>query len=75
MLEAARAYWQALPPQRRDAFRFLHVSTDEVYGSLEDEGAFVEETRYDPSSPYSSLRWRRTTWSRLGLETLRLPRL
>ena len=54
MLEAARAYWQALPPERRDAFRFLHVSTDEVYGSLEDEGAFVEETRYDPSSPYSA---------------------
>ena len=54
MLEAARAYWQALAPQRRDAFRFLHVSTDEVYGSLEDEGAFVEETRYDPSSPYSA---------------------
>ena len=54
MLEAARAYWQALPPQRRDAFRFLHVSTDEVYGSLKDEGAFVEETRYDPSSPYSA---------------------
>ncbi|HEY6518827.1 MAG TPA: dTDP-glucose 4,6-dehydratase [Roseiarcus sp.] len=54
MLEAARAYWQALPPGRRDAFRFLHVSTDEVYGSLEDEGAFVEETRYDPSSPYSA---------------------
>ena len=54
MLEAARAYWQALLPQRRDAFRFLHVSTDEVYGSLEDEGAFVEETRYDPSSPYSA---------------------
>ncbi len=54
MLEAARAYWQTLAPQRRDAFRFLHVSTDEVYGSLEDEGAFVEETRYDPSSPYSA---------------------
>jgi dTDP-glucose 4,6-dehydratase len=54
MLEAARAYWQSLPPQRRDAFRFLHVSTDEVYGSLDDEGAFVEETRYDPSSPYSA---------------------
>jgi dTDP-glucose 4,6-dehydratase len=54
MLEAARSYWQALPPQGREAFRFLHVSTDEVYGSLEDEGAFVEETRYDPSSPYSA---------------------
>jgi dTDP-glucose 4,6-dehydratase len=54
MLEAARSYWQALRPERRDVFRFLHVSTDEVYGSLEDEGAFVEETRYDPSSPYSA---------------------
>jgi dTDP-glucose 4,6-dehydratase len=54
MLEAARAYWQTLPAPQRDAFRFLHVSTDEVYGSLEDEGAFVEETRYDPSSPYSA---------------------
>jgi dTDP-glucose 4,6-dehydratase len=54
MLEAARAYWQTLPAPRREAFRFLHVSTDEVYGSLEDEGAFVEETRYDPSSPYSA---------------------
>jgi dTDP-glucose 4,6-dehydratase len=54
MLEAARAYWQTVPAPRRDAFRFLHVSTDEVYGSLEDEGAFVEETRYDPSSPYSA---------------------
>ena len=54
MLEAARAYWQALPGPRRDAFRFLHVSTDEVYGSLGPDGAFVEETRYDPSSPYSA---------------------
>ena len=54
MLEAARAYWRALPAPRRDAFRFLHVSTDEVYGSLEHDGAFVEETPYDPSSPYSA---------------------
>ena len=54
MLEAARAYWQALPAQRREGFRFLHVSTDEVYGSLGTDGAFVEETPYDPSSPYSA---------------------
>jgi len=54
LLEAARAYWRALPSSRRDGFRFLHVSTDEVYGSLGEEGAFVEETRYDPSSPYSA---------------------
>jgi len=54
MLEAARAYWQALKAPRREAFRFLHVSTDEVFGSLEHDGAFVEETAYDPSSPYSA---------------------
>ena len=40
--------------QRKDAFRFLHVSTDEVYGSLGDDGLFTEETPYDPSSPYSA---------------------
>src|SRR5271157_5038245 len=54
MLEAARAYWLGLAPDRRDSFRFLHVSTDEVYGSLSDQGLFVEETPYDPSSPYSA---------------------
>jgi dTDP-glucose 4,6-dehydratase len=54
LLETARAYWRGLPEPRRDSFRFLHVSTDEVYGSLGDDGAFVEETAYDPSSPYSA---------------------
>lgn len=54
MLEAARDYWKALPPARADAFRFLHVSTDEVYGSLGDDGAFREDTPYDPRSPYSA---------------------
>ncbi len=54
MLEAARAYWLALRPPRREGFRFLHVSTDEVYGSLGEEGLFVETTPYDPSSPYSA---------------------
>jgi dTDP-glucose 4,6-dehydratase len=54
MLEAARAHWQALSSSERDAFRFLHVSTDEVYGSLSENASFVEETRYDPSSPYSA---------------------
>jgi len=54
MLEAARAYWQGLPDSRRDAFRFLHVSTDEVYGSLGADGLFHETTAYDPSSPYSA---------------------
>lgn len=54
VLEAARAYWSALPDGERDAFRMLHVSTDEVYGSLGAEGLFHEETPYDPSSPYSA---------------------
>lgn len=54
LLEAARAYWDSLPTQRQDSFRFLHVSTDEVYGSLGAEGLFHETTPYDPSSPYSA---------------------
>lgn len=54
MLDAARAYWMALDSERKRAFRFLHVSTDEVYGSLGAEGMFREETPYDPSSPYSA---------------------
>jgi dTDP-glucose 4,6-dehydratase len=54
LLETARAYWSALPSKNKEIFRFLHVSTDEVYGSLGSEGLFVEETVYDPSSPYSA---------------------
>jgi len=54
MLEAARAYWSALPADERDLFSFLHVSTDEVYGSLGADGLFEETTPYDPSSPYSA---------------------
>ncbi len=54
LLEAARRYWESLPPARRDGFRFLHVSTDEVYGSLGEEGLFSETTPYDPRSPYSA---------------------
>jgi dTDP-glucose 4,6-dehydratase len=54
LLEAARDYWSSLAEPQRDAFRFLHVSTDEVYGSLGDDGLFTEDTPYDPSSPYSA---------------------
>jgi len=54
LLEAARSYWSGLDEARKSSFRFLHVSTDEVYGSLGDEGLFTEETPYDPSSPYSA---------------------
>jgi dTDP-glucose 4,6-dehydratase len=54
LLEAARAYWKGLPAGERGRFRFLHVSTDEVYGSLGAEGLFTEHTPYDPRSPYSA---------------------
>lgn len=54
LLEAARHYWQGLDDAAKAAFRFLHVSTDEVYGSLGDTGLFEETTPYDPSSPYSA---------------------
>ncbi len=54
LLEAARDYWKSLQDGAKDAFRFLHVSTDEVYGSLGDSGRFTEETPYAPNSPYSA---------------------
>ncbi|MGF0337971.1 dTDP-glucose 4,6-dehydratase [Ectopseudomonas toyotomiensis] len=55
LLEAVRAYWKALEPLAQQAFRFLHVSTDEVYGSLrKDEPAFTEKHQYEPNSPYSA---------------------
>nr|WP_267922362.1 dTDP-glucose 4,6-dehydratase [Xanthomonas hortorum] len=54
LLEAVRDYWKALPDTRRDAFRLLHVSTDEVYGTLGETGKFTETTPYAPNSPYSA---------------------
>ena len=55
LLEAVRAYWGRLAAEAKTAFRFLHVSTDEVYGSLaKDEPAFTETHRYEPNSPYSA---------------------
>ncbi|MFL6593040.1 MAG: dTDP-glucose 4,6-dehydratase [Luteimonas sp.] len=54
LLEAARDYWRGLEAAAKDAFRFLHVSTDEVYGSLGDTGKFTEQTPYAPNSPYSA---------------------
>lgn len=54
LLEAARLYWSGLEGSAKSDFRFLHVSTDEVYGSLGDVGLFEETTPYDPSSPYSA---------------------
>ena len=54
LLEEARDFWRGLEGTARDAFRFLHVSTDEVYGSLGAEGKFTEATPYAPNSPYSA---------------------
>lgn len=54
LLEAARDYWRGLEGEARDGFRFLHVSTDEVYGSLGDTGKFTETTPFAPNSPYSA---------------------
>ncbi len=54
LLENVRDFWRELDPPRREPFRFLHVSTDEVYGSLGDEGKFTESTPYAPNSPYSA---------------------
>lgn len=54
LLEAAREYWNGLSGGAKERFRFLHVSTDEVYGSLGHKGLFEESTPYDPSSPYSA---------------------
>jgi dTDP-glucose 4,6-dehydratase len=54
LLEAARSYWSGLEATRKSAFRFHHISTDEVYGSLGDSGFFTEETAYEPNSPYSA---------------------
>ncbi|HJT24573.1 MAG TPA: dTDP-glucose 4,6-dehydratase, partial [bacterium] len=54
LLEAARLYWRELPQKAAKKFRFLHVSTDEVYGSLGPKGLFTENTAYAPNSPYAA---------------------
>jgi len=55
LLEAVRCYWNNLPVKEKESFRFLHVSTDEVYGSLDPESSpFTETNRYEPNSPYSA---------------------
>ena len=76
LLEEARAYWMTQPAGEREAFRFLHVSTDEVYGSLgPDDPAFSETTPYAPNSPYSASKAAsdhlvRAYWHTYGLPTL-----
>ncbi|MEI6739333.1 MAG: dTDP-glucose 4,6-dehydratase [Gemmatimonadaceae bacterium] len=74
LLEAARAYWSELTGAERDTFRFLHVSTDEVYGSLSAEApAFTEEHRCQPNSPYSASKAASDHFVRAYHHTYKLP--
>jgi dTDP-glucose 4,6-dehydratase len=73
LLEAARAYLETLDEAGRDAFRFHHVSTDEVYGTLGAEGLFTEETAYQPNSPYSASKASSDHLVRAWAETYGLP--
>ena len=73
MLDAARQYWKRLPEDRRAGFRFLHVSTDEVYGSLGATGRFTESSPYDPSSPYSASKAAADHLARAYFRTYGLP--
>ncbi len=76
LLEEARAYWQELPQAEKAAFRFLHVSTDEVYGSLgPDDPPFSETTPYAPNSPYSASKAASDHLVRAYHHTYRLPTL
>jgi len=73
LLEAARAFIGGLEPAARDAFRFLHVSTDEVYGTLGASGLFSEETPYAPNSPYAASKAAADHLVRASFHTYRLP--
>ncbi len=74
MLEAARHYWNTLEGESKDAFRFHHISTDEVYGDLEGtDDLFTEETSYEPSSPYSASKASSDHLVRAWLRTYGLP--
>src|SRR5438552_9671834 len=73
LLEASLAHWQRLPAERALRFRFHHVSTDEVFGSLGPTGKFCETTRYDPNSPYSASKAAADHMVRAWRETFGLP--
>lgn len=73
MLQAALEYWRELPPADASAFRFVHVSTDEVFGSLGHDGRFTETTAYDPSSPYSATKAGADHLARAWQRTFGLP--
>ena len=73
LLQAALEHYRSLPTEAAAKFRFLHVSTDEVYGSLGPDGAFTETTRYDPHSPYSASKAASDHLARAWFDTYGLP--
>jgi len=73
LLECARTYWSQLFGSKKDGFRFHHISTDEVFGSLGETGSFTEETAYDPRSPYSASKASSDHLVRAWYETFGLP--
>ncbi len=73
LLNAARGYWQTLAPAEKEKFRFVNVSTDEVYGSLGDEGLFTETTPYQPNSPYSASKASADHLARAWFHTYGMP--
>jgi dTDP-glucose 4,6-dehydratase len=73
MLDAALEYWRALPKAKAEAFRFMHISTDEVFGTLGEEGLFREDTPYAPNSPYSASKAGSDHLVRAWRETYGLP--
>jgi dTDP-glucose 4,6-dehydratase len=75
LLQEALRYWRTLSPEKRGQFRFLHVSTDEVFGSLGEEGFFTETTAYAPNSPYSASKASSDHLVRAWRETYELPTL
>jgi dTDP-glucose 4,6-dehydratase len=73
LLQEALRFWRALTPEKRAGFRFLHISTDEVFGSLGKDGLFTETTAYSPSSPYSATKASSDHLVRAWRETYDLP--
>ncbi|MGB0910304.1 MAG: dTDP-glucose 4,6-dehydratase [Nitrospirales bacterium] len=73
LLEVAREFWMTLSEDKKNAFRFLHVSTDEVYGTLEAEGLFSEQTPYEPNSPYAASKAAADHFVRAYFHTYALP--
>jgi len=73
LLEVARDYWSGLDSEQKDLFRFHHISTDEVYGTLGETGLFTEQSRYEPNSPYSASKASSDHLVRAWHETYGLP--